>query len=138
AAKLGRWQPRSQPGGPGAGYGRAPQNQGGYGQGGYNQPTRAWSSEDETRVLPADARGYDDRDAAPPRATKAELAQNIQYSGQMIEANRRAATSSNGDTVAVFTYIYGAALIAVVAFVFFNNLLLPATIGALTGAIICV
>ena len=143
AAKLGRWQPRSQPGGPGAGYGRAPQNQGGYGQGGYNQPTRAWSSEDETRVLPADARGYDDRgyddrDAAPPRATKAELAQNIQYSGQMIEANRRAATSSNGDTLAVFTYIFGAALIAVVAFVFFNNLLLPATIGALTGAIICV
>src|SRR5699024_379752 len=142
AAKLGRWQPRSQPGGPGAGYGQAPQNQGGYGQGGHNQPTRAWSSEDETRVLPAHARGYDtagydDRDAVPPRATKAELAQNIQYSGQMIEANRRAATSSNGDTFAVFTYIFGAALIAVVAFVFFNNLLLPATIGALTGAIIC-
>ena len=56
----------------------------------------------------------------------------------MIEANRRAATAANGDTVAVFTYILGAALIAVVAFVFFNNLLLPATIGALTGAIICV
>src|SRR5699024_6751646 len=105
---------------------------------GYNQPTRAWSSEDETRVLPADARGYDDRDAAPPRATKAELSQNIQYSGQMIEANRRAETSSNGDTLAVFTYIFGAALIAVVAFVFFNNLLLPATIVALTVAILCV
>src|SRR5699024_1899438 len=51
AAKLGRWQPRSQSGGPGT--------QGGYGPGGYSQPTRAWSSEDETRVLPANARGYD-------------------------------------------------------------------------------
>ncbi|WP_209324230.1 hypothetical protein [Brevibacterium renqingii] len=140
AAKLGRWQPRSQPGGPGA-QGGYTQDQGGYGQGGYTQATRPWSSEDETRVLPSSARGYDDaygRDAELPRATKAELAQNIQHSGQMVEANRRAATASNGDTFAVFTYIFGAALIAVVAFVFFNNLLLPATIGALTGAIICV
>ena len=56
----------------------------------------------------------------------------------MVETNRRAATSSNGDTLAVFTYIFGAALIAVIAFVFFNNLLLPATVGALAGAIICV
>lgn len=151
-AKLGRWQPRSQPGRQGSqgGYPQAAQGQNGYGQGGYNQPTRPWSSEDETRVLPSNSgygagygAGYDDSrgdtaDADLPRATKAELAGNIQYSGQMVEANRRAATASNGDTVAVFTYIFGAALIAVVAFVFFNNLLLPATIGALTGAIICV
>src|SRR5699024_6162557 len=82
AAKLGRWQPRSQPGGPAAGYGRAPQIQGVYGQGGYNKHPRAGSSEDVTRVRPADARGYDVRDAAPPRAMKAVLAQNIQYSGQ--------------------------------------------------------
>ncbi|MGO3247113.1 MAG: hypothetical protein ACTIKI_12530, partial [Brevibacterium aurantiacum] len=66
------------------------------------------------------------------------LRDNIGQSGQMVETNRRAATSSNGDTLAVFTYIFGAALIAVIAFVFFNNLLLPATVGALAGAIICV
>ncbi|WP_432790007.1 hypothetical protein QYM46_17580 [Brevibacterium sp. K11IcPPYGO002] len=145
-AKLGRWQPRNPNGGAGAqggypqaqGYGQNP-----YGQSGYSQSGRQWSSEDETRVLPNnaqgyDAQGYDDVDADQPRATKRELAANIQHSGQMIEANRRAATAANGDTVAVFTYILGAALIAVVAFVFFNNLLLPATIGALTGAIICV
>jgi hypothetical protein len=145
-AKLGRWQPRSQSGGPGAqggytqgGYQQNGQNQGGYNQ--YNQPTRVYGNDDATRVLP-NGSGYgagDDFDPDDePRATKAELAGNIQYSGQMVEANRRAATASNGDTFAVFTYIFGAALIAVVAFVFFNNLLLPATIGALTGAIICV
>ena len=141
-AKIGRWQPRNQSAGAGA-QGGYPQTQGGfgqnpYGQSGYNQSGRPWSSEDETRVLPSNAQGYDDVDADLPRATKNELAGNIQHSGQMIEANRRAATAANGDTVAVFTYILGAALIAVVAFVFFNNLLLPATIGALTGAIICV
>src|SRR5699024_7982705 len=94
AAKLGRWQPRSQPGGPGAGYGRAPQTQGGYAQGGYNQPTRAWSSDAAPRLPPAVAPAHADRDPAPPRATQAELAQNIPYSGQMIEANRRAEASS--------------------------------------------
>ncbi|TGD09323.1 hypothetical protein [Brevibacterium sp. S111] len=138
-AKLGRWQPRPQSGRPGT--------PGGYGQGGDNLPTRPWSGDDATRVLPNSAHGYGDgygngyddaRDADLPRAAKSELASNIQYSGQMVEANRRAATAANGDTLAVFTYIFGAALIAVVAFVFFNNLLLPATIGALTGAIICV
>ena len=144
-AKLGRWQPRNPNGGAGAqgGYPQAQYGQNPYGQSGYSQSGRPWSSEDETRVLPNnaqgyDAQGYDDVDADQPRATKRELAANIQHSGQMIEANRRAATAANGDTVAVFTYILGAALIAVVAFVFFNNLLLPATIGALTGAIICV
>lgn len=145
-AKIGRWQPRNQSAGPGAqggypqtqGYGQNSYGQNPYGQSGYSQSGRPWSSEDETRVLPSNAQGYDDVDADPPRATKNELAGNIQHSGQMIEANRRAATAANGDTVAVFTYILGAALIAVVAFVFFNNLLLPATIGALTGAIICV
>ena len=157
AARVGRWQPAPQrrPQGP-----PAPQ-QNGYGQngrpgaGGYDQPTRAYNQpsrahdqptraygnqpervygmgEDETRVLPAAGA------AADQRATKSELANNIGQSGQMIEANRRAATSSNGDTLAVFTYIFGAALIAFVAFVFFNNLLLPATVGALAGAIICV
>jgi hypothetical protein len=149
-AKIGRWQPRVQPGRQGA-QGGYPQNQqrgpGGYDQ--YNQPTRAYGGEDETRVLPGNAGygntgngGYGDNgfdtDDELPRATKTELAGNIQYSGQMIEANRRAATAANGDTIAVLTYIVGAALIAVIAFVFFNNLLLPATIGALTGAIICV
>ncbi|MBR7504237.1 hypothetical protein KCW65_29580, partial [Mycobacterium tuberculosis] len=80
----------------------------------------------ETRVMPtADA---------DEKATTAELAQNIAYSGQMIAQNRRAATSSSGDTLAVFTYILGAALLAAIAFVFFNNLLLPATVGALVGA----
>ncbi|WP_169253500.1 hypothetical protein [Brevibacterium sp. 'Marine'] len=144
-AKLGRWQPRNPNGGAGAqgGYPQAQYGQNPYDQSGYSQSGRPWSSEDETRVLPNnaqgyDAQGYDDVDADQPRATKRELAANIQHSGQMIEANRRAATAANGDTVAVFTYILGAALIAVVAFVFFNNLLLPATIGALTGAIICV
>lgn len=146
-AKLGRWQPRNPAGGSGAqggypqaqgGYGHNPYGQSGYGQSGYTQSGRPWSSEDETRVLPGNAQGYDDGDGDLPRATKNDLAANIQHSGQMIEANRRAATAANGDTVAVFTYILGAALIAVVAFVFFNNLLLPATIGALTGAIICV
>lgn len=144
-AKLGRWQPRNSASGGGA-QGGYPQTQGygqnPYGQPGYNQSGRPWSSEDETRVLPSNAQGYNaqgyDDDADLPRATKNELAANVQHSGQMIEANRRAATAANGDTVAVFTYILGAALIAVVAFVFFNNLLLPATIGALTGAIICV
>lgn len=140
ASRIGRWQPRQQPRNPN---GPTPPPQG-YGQGNrpgpgaYDQPTRAYNQpervyglgEDETRVLPAQEEN--------PRATKAELRANIGYSGQMIEANRRAATSSNGDTLAVFTYIFGAALIAVVAFVFFNNLLLPATIGALAGAIICV
>ncbi|MGO3022325.1 MAG: hypothetical protein ACTIIH_03670 [Brevibacterium sp.] len=143
-AKLGRWQPRNPAsGGPQGGYPQTQYGQNPYGQAGYNQSGRPWSSDDETRVLPNnaqgyDAQGYDDVDADQPRATKGELAANIQHSGQMIEANRRAATAANGDTVAVFTYILGAALIAVVAFVFFNNLLLPATIGALTGAIICV
>lgn len=142
-AKLGRWQPRNPAsGGPQGGYPQTQYGQNPYGQPGYNQSGRPWSSEDETRVLPSNAQGYDaqgyDADADLPRATKNELAANIQHSGQMIEANRRAATAANGDTVAVFTYILGAALIAVVAFVFFNNLLLPATIGALTGAIICV
>lgn len=145
-AKLGRWQPRSASSRPTTqgGYNQGGYSQSGYQQNGYNQPTRAYSSEDETRVLPNNSgygAGYDnsrDDDADEPRATKAELAANIQHSGQMVEANRRAATASNGDTFAVFTYIFGAALIAVVAFVFFNNLLLPATIGALTGAIICV
>ncbi|MGC2939584.1 MULTISPECIES: hypothetical protein [unclassified Brevibacterium] len=146
-AKIGRWQPRNPAVGPGAqggypqaqgGYGQNPYTQSGYGQSGYTQSGRPWSSEDETRVLPSSAQGYDDVDGETPRAKKNELAANIQHSGQMIEANRRAATAANGDTVAVFTYILGAALIAVVAFVFFNNLLLPATIGALTGAIICV
>ena len=144
-AKLGRWQPRN-PASVGGAQGGYPQTQGygqnPYGQPGYNQSGRPWSSEDETRVLPSNAQGYNaqgyDDDADLPRATKNELAANVQHSGQMIEANRRAATAANGDTVAVFTYILGAALIAVVAFVFFNNLLLPATIGALTGAIICV
>ena len=147
ASRVGRWQPRQQPRNPN---GLTPPQQG-YGQGNrpgpgsYDQPTRVYGQptapynqpervyglgEDETRVLPA----HDEN----PRATKEELRQNIGYSGQMVEANRRAATSSNGDTLAVFTYIFGAALIAVVAFVFFNNLLLPATIGALGGAIICV
>ena len=123
-AKIGRWQPRNQSAGAGA-QGGYPQTQGygqnPYGQSGYNQSGRPWSSEDETRVLPSNAQGYDDVDADLPRATKNELAGNIQHSGQMIEANRRAATAANGDTVAVFTYILGAALIAVVAFVFFNN-----------------
>ncbi|WP_346036249.1 hypothetical protein [Brevibacterium picturae] len=157
AARVGRWQlaPQRRPGQapPQQGYG-----QGGYGQpshgpgarprGGYtdqptrayDQPTRAYNqpervygmSEDETRVLPAAGTDSDER------ATKAQLRDNIGQSGQMVEANRRAATSSNGDTLAVFTYIFGAALIAVIAFVFFNNLLLPATVGALAGAIICV
>lgn len=143
-AKLGRWQPRNPASGGGA-QGGYPQTQGygqnPFGQPGYNQSGRPWSSEDETRVLPSNAQGYNAQgydDADLPRATKNELADNVQHSGQMIEANRRAATAANGDTVAVFTYILGAALIAVVAFVFFNNLLLPATIGALTGAIICV
>ncbi|WP_420095552.1 hypothetical protein [Brevibacterium sediminis] len=143
-AKLGRWQPRNPASGGGA-QGGYPQTQGygqnPYGQPDYNQSGRPWSSEDETRVLPSNAQGYNAQgydDADLPRATKNELAANVQHSGQMIEANRRAATAANGDTVAVFTYILGAALIAVVAFVFFNNLLLPATIGALTGAIICV
>lgn len=142
-AKLGRWQPRPASARPGAqgGYYQGGYQQSGYSQNGYNQPTRAYGNDDETRVLPNNAgygTGYADSDADEPRATKAELSGNIQYSGQMVEANRRAATASNGDTLAVFTYIFGAALIAVVAFVFFNNLLLPATIGALTGAIICV
>lgn len=143
-AKLGRWQPRNPAsGGPQGGYPQTQYGQNPYGQAGYDQSGRPWSSEDETRVLPSNAQGYnsqgyDDADSDLPRATKNELAANIQHSGQMIEANRRAATATNGDTVAVFTYILGAALIAVVAFVFFNNLLLPATIGALTGAIICV
>lgn len=141
-AKLGRWQPGTQSGRPGT-HGGYPQE-----HGGYSQPTRQWGNDDATRVLPNGSQGYgggyddagydDSREADLPRATKSELAANIQHSGQMVEANRRAATASNGDTFAVFTYIFGAALIAVVAFVFFNNLLLPATIGALTGAIICV
>ena len=159
AARVGRWQPAPQ-----RRSGQAPTqqgyDQGGYGQPGhgpgarprggytdqptraYDQPTRAYDqpervygmSEDETRVLPAAGAGTDSGE----RATKAELRDNIGQSGQMVEANRRAATSSNGDTLAVFTYIFGAALIAFVAFVFFNNLLLPATVGALAGAIICV
>lgn len=163
AARVGRWQPRPQYR---SQNGQAPQ-QGGYGQGGqpgtqsydqatraYDQATRAYDqntraygqgaygqgaygqgaygNEDETRVMPT--AGAD----AEPRATKADLTQNISYSGQLVEQNRRAASASNGDTLAVFTYIAGAALIAVIAFVFFNNLLLPATIGALAGAIICV
>ncbi|WP_193071547.1 hypothetical protein [Brevibacterium sp. FME37] len=164
ASRIGRWQPAPQRR-PQAG--QAPQQQG-YGPGGYGQPgygqqgtgpgarprggsydqsTRAYNQstqaydqpnrvygipEDETRVLPATGADTD------TRATKAELRDNIGQSGQMVEANRRAATSSNGDTLAVFTYIFGAALIAVIAFVFFNNLLLPATVGALAGAIICV
>lgn len=153
-AKIGRWQPRPQGGYTQGGYTQGGNAQGQYTQpqynrGGYNRSAPGYGNEDETRVLPAGARGYEGADTrgydadgrgadtAPP-ATKAELTQNISYSGQMIEANRRAATASNGDTFAVFTYILGAALIAVVAFVFFNNLLLPATIGALTGAIICV
>ena len=164
ASRIGRWQPAPQRRPQG---GQAPQQQG-YGPGGYGQPgygqqgtgpgarprggsydqsTRAYNQstqaydqpnrvygipEDETRVLPATGADTD------TRATKAELRDNIGQSGQMVEANRRAATSSNGDTLAVFTYIFGAALIAVIAFVFFNNLLLPATVGALAGAIICV
>ncbi|GAA1861279.1 hypothetical protein [Brevibacterium marinum] len=166
ASRIGRWQPAPQPraqSGPAPGqngyghngYGYPQQGYGQHGYGGaeqpgagyYEQPTRAYEqptrahgrpervygmSEDETRVM--SAAGSD----ADQRATKAELRNNIGQSGQMIEANRRAATSSNGDTLAVFTYIFGAVLIAVVAFVFFNNLLLPATVGALAGAIICV
>ncbi|GAA1929192.1 hypothetical protein GCM10009689_05070 [Brevibacterium antiquum] len=167
ASRIGRWQPApqrrpqggqapQQPGyGPG-GYGQQGYAPGARPRGGsydqstraYNQPTQAddqttraypqqpervyGMSEDETRVLPATEADTD------PRATKAELRDNIGQSGQMVETNRRAATSSNGDTLAVFTYIFGAALIAVIAFVFFNNLLLPATVGALAGAIICV
>ncbi|MGO2615845.1 MAG: hypothetical protein ACTH9B_11360 [Brevibacterium aurantiacum] len=167
ASRIGRWQPAPQrrpqggqvpqrPGyGPG-GYGQQGHAPGARPRGGsydqstlaYNQPTQAYDqttraypqqpervygiSEDETRVLPATGADTDSR------ATKAELRDNIGQSGQMIETNRRAATSSNGDTLAVFTYIFGAALIAVIAFVFFNNLLLPATVGALAGAIICV
>ncbi|PCC47482.1 hypothetical protein [Brevibacterium aurantiacum] len=160
ASRVGRWQPAPQrrpEGGqsaPQQGYGPGGYGQPGHGPGSrprggyseqptraYDQPTRAYGnqpervygmSEDETRVMPAV--GAD----ADSRATKAELRDNIGQSGQMVEANRRAATSSNGDTLAVFTYIFGAALIALVAFVFFNNLLLPATVGALAGAIICV
>ncbi|MDN6529516.1 MAG: hypothetical protein L0K67_10645 [Brevibacterium sp.] len=166
ASRIGRWQPAPQRRPQGGqtpqqpGYGPGGYGQQGYGPGArprggsydqstraYNQPTRAYDqptraynqpervygmSEDETRVMPAV--GAD----ADSRATKAELRDNIGQSGQMVEANRRAATSSNGDTLAVFTYIFGAALIALVAFVFFNNLLLPATVGALAGAIICV
>ncbi|MGO2525069.1 MAG: hypothetical protein ACTH8T_16045 [Brevibacterium aurantiacum] len=167
ASRIGRWQPApqrrpqggqapQQPGyGPG-GYGQQGYAPGARPRGGsydqstraYTQPTQAYDqttraypqqpervygmSEDETRVLPATGADTD------PRATKAELRDNIGQSGQMVETNRRAATSSNGDTLAVFTYIFGAALIAVIAFVFFNNLLLPATVGALAGAIICV
>ncbi|SDS55672.1 hypothetical protein SAMN04489751_2286 [Brevibacterium sandarakinum] len=159
AARVGRWQPAPQRRVQGAqtppqqGYGQGGYSQPGHGPGArprggysdqptraYDQPTRAYNqpervygmSEDETRVLPAAGTDSDER------ATKAQLRDNIGQSGQMVEANRRAATSSNGDTLAVFTYIFGAALIAVIAFVFFNNLLLPATVGALAGAIICV
>ena len=165
AARIGRWQPAPQRGPQGGqtqpGYGPGGTGQPGHAPGSrprggsydqstraYDQPTRAYDqstraynqqpervygmSEDETRVLPATGADTD------PRATKAELRDNIGQSGQMVETNRRAATSSNGDTLAVFTYIFGAALIAVIAFVFFNNLLLPATVGALAGAIICV
>ena len=167
ASRIGRWQPApqrrpqggqapQQPGyGPG-GYGQQGYAPGARPRGGsydqstraYNQPSQAYDqttraypqqpervyglSEGETRVMPATGADTDSR------ATKAELRDNIGQSGQMVETNRRAATSSNGDTLAVFTYIFGAALIAVIAFVFFNNLLLPATVGALAGAIICV
>lgn len=167
ASRIGRWQPApqrrpqggqtpQQPGYSPGGYGQQGHGPGARPRGGsydqstraynqptqaYDQPTRAYNqqpervygmSEDETRVLPATSADTDSR------ATKTELRDNIGQSGQMVEANRRAATSSNGDTLAVFTYIFGAALIAVIAFVFFNNLLLPATVGALAGAIICV
>ncbi|MGO1313231.1 MAG: hypothetical protein ACTMKW_11840, partial [Brevibacterium aurantiacum] len=148
AARIGRWQPAPQRGPQGGqtqpGYGPGGTGQPGHAPGSrprggsydqstraYDQPTRAYDqstraynqqpervygmSEDETRVLPATGADTD------PRATKAELRDNIGQSGQMVEANRRAATSSNGDTLAVFTYIFGAALIALVAFVFFNN-----------------
>lgn len=165
AARIGRWQPAPQRGPQGGqtqpGYGPGGTGQPGHAPGSrprggsydqstraYDQPTRAYDqstraynqqpervygmTEDETRVMPAAGTDSDER------ATKAQLRDNIGQSGQMVETNRRAATSSNGDTLAVFTYIFGAALIALVAFVFFNNLLLPATVGALAGAIICV
>ncbi|MCT1765556.1 hypothetical protein M3B92_05445 [Brevibacterium casei] len=136
AAKVGKWQPAPEHRGPGGqGYGQpgypelgSPR---GYGQPPRRRDDRGYSADEaETRVMPtADA---------DEKATTAELAQNIAYSGQMIAQNRRAATSSSGDTLAVFTYILGAALLAAIAFVFFNNLLLPATVGALVGAIVCV
>ncbi|RAE69081.1 hypothetical protein DN540_32985, partial [Burkholderia multivorans] len=136
AAKVGKWQPAPEHRGPGGqGYGQPGYpEQGsprGYGQPPRRRDVRGYSADEaETRVMPtADA---------DEKATTAELAQNIAYSGQMIAQNRRAATSSSGDTLAVFTYILGAALLAAIAFVFFNNLLLPATVGALVGAIVCV
>ncbi|MGJ7561347.1 hypothetical protein [Brevibacterium casei] len=136
AAKVGKWQPAPEHRGPGGqGYGQPGYpEQGsprGYGQPPRRRDVRGYSADEaETRVMPtADA---------DEKATTAELAQNIGYSGQMIAQNRRAATSSSGDTLAVFTYILGAALLAAIAFVFFNNLLLPATVGALVGAIVCV
>ena len=136
AAKVGKWQPAPEHRGPGGqGYGQPGYpEQGsprGYGQPPRRRDVRGYSADEaETRVMPtADA---------DEKATTAELAQNIGYSGQMIAQNRRAATSSSGDTLAVFTYILGAALLAAIAFVFFNNLLPPATVGALVGAIVCV
>ncbi len=136
AAKVGKWRPAPEHRGPGGqGYGQPgyPEQGGprGYGQPPRRRDVRGYSADEaETRVMPtADA---------DEKATTAELAQNIAYSGQMIAQNRRAATSSSGDTLAVFTYILGAALLAAIAFVFFNNLLLPATVGALVGAIVCV
>ena len=167
AARIGRWQPAPQRGPQGGqsrshGYGPGGTGQPGHAPGSrprggsydqstraYDQPTRAYDqstraynqqpervygmSEDETRVH---ARGRGRHRSSGPR--RLSCRDNIGQSGQMVETNRRAATSSNGDTLAVFTYIFGAALIAVIAFVFFNNLLLPATVGALAGAIICV
>ncbi|WP_453985315.1 hypothetical protein [Brevibacterium casei] len=139
AAKVGKWQPAPEYRAAGAqpqGYNQQGYGQQGYGQQGYNQAPprrrdlRGYSADEaETRVMPS---------ADEAKATTAELTQNIAYSGRMIEQNRRAATSSSGDTIAVFTYILGAGLLAAIAFVFFNNLLLPATVGALVGAIICV
>lgn len=139
AGKVGRWQPSplSAPqSGVRTGGARTAGAQPGYG-GGYDDRTQAYGTgaraydadEAETRVM-----GRTEAE----RATKSQLAQNVAYSGQLISQNRRAATSSNGDTLAVITYLAGAALVAAVFFVFFNNLLLPATIGALAGAIICV
>ncbi|MFC9442731.1 MULTISPECIES: hypothetical protein [Brevibacterium] len=151
AAKVGKWYPAPEYRGPGGaqpgqpGYGQQGQpgyDQQGYAQQGYGQPgqpptqqrrrdMRAYSADEaETRVM---STTEDDE-----KATTAELTQNIAHSGQMIAQNRRAATAGNGDTLAVFTYILGAGLLAAIAFVFFNNLLLPATVGALVGAIICV
>lgn len=140
AAKVGKWQPAPEHRGQEGqrygqqGYGQQGNPQGyapGYGEQPRRRDVRGYSADEaETRVMPTSD--------VDEKATTAELAQNIAYSGQMIAQNRRAATSSSGDTLAVFTYILGAALLAAIAFVFFNNLLLPATVGALVGAIVCV